>query len=140
MKFPIFLLSCTTALCLSGLSAETHSASSRAEQRANAANVALAGPENEVAIFTQGAICGSCGLGIRILVGRLDGVDKSMHRKGVSLDVENQLVVVAFEDGFQPEMKDVFQAIYDAGYDPVHYYVREGDVVALKQPDFQLED
>ena len=81
---------------------------------------------NYLAVHTKGLVCNSCGIGLRIHIGKLDGVDKSQLTKGVDLDVEKQLVLVAFELDVAIDVDGVREAIYNAGYDPVHYYLWTG--------------
>jgi hypothetical protein len=50
-------------------------------------------------------------------------VDQSQLTKGVDLDVHKQLVLVAFKPGAAIDVDGVREAIYNAGYDPVHYYI-----------------
>ena len=78
---------------------------------------------NYIAVYTKGLVCNSCGIGLRIHIGKLDGVDKSRLTKGVDLDVEKQFVLVAFKPDAAIDVESVRKAIYNAGYDPVHYYL-----------------
>ena len=78
---------------------------------------------NYLAVYTKGLVCKSCGIGLRIHIGKLDGVDKSQLTKGVDLDVEKQFVLVAFKPDTAIDVEGVREAIYNAGYDPVHYYL-----------------
>ncbi|MBL00502.1 MAG: hypothetical protein CMI34_03720 [Opitutales bacterium] len=78
---------------------------------------------NYIAVYTKGLVCNSCGIGLRIHIGKLDGVDKSRLTKGVDLDVEKQFVLVAFKLDAAIDVESVRKAIYNAGYDPVHYYL-----------------
>lgn len=127
---------------LAGLAASLYGSSTftPAQARQAAASEMLQPGSNDIAIFTKGAICGSCGVGIRILLSKIDGVDKERYSKGVLLDVHNQLTLVAFKPDVSPDMEAVFQAVYDAGYDPAHYYRRKGDAVVLIDFNFTPED
>jgi hypothetical protein len=78
---------------------------------------------NFLAIYTKGSVCKSCGIGLRIRIGKLNGVDKSQLSNGVDLDVKKQLVLVAFKPDAAIDVDGVREAIYNAGYDPVHYYI-----------------
>ena len=78
---------------------------------------------NYIAVYTKGLVCNSCGIGLRIHIGKLDSVDKSQLTKGVDLDVEKQFVLVAFKPDVAIDVEGVREAIYNAGYDPVHYYL-----------------
>jgi hypothetical protein len=78
---------------------------------------------NYLAVHTRGLVCSSCGIGLRIHTSKLEGVDKSQLTKGVDLDVKKQLVLVAFKPDVPIDVDGVREAIYNAGYDPVHYYL-----------------
>ena len=78
---------------------------------------------NFLAIHTKGLVCNSCSIGLRIHIGKLDGVNKSQLTTGVDLDVEKQLVLVAFKPDAAIDVDGVREAIYNAGYDPVYYYL-----------------
>ena len=78
---------------------------------------------NYLVVHTKGLVCNSCGIGLRIHIGKLDSVDKSQLTKGVDLDVEKQFVLVAFKPDAAIDVEGVREAIYNAGYDPVHYYL-----------------
>ena len=78
---------------------------------------------NYLVVHTKGLVCNSCGIGLRIHIGKLDGVDKSLLTKGVDLDVKKQFVLVAFKSYAAIDVEGVREAIYNAGYDPVYYYL-----------------
>ena len=93
------------------------------ELRDQAAKRMVENHPNFLAIHTKGLVCSSCGIGLRIHASKLEGVDKSQLTKGVDLDVEKQLVLVAFKPDATIDVDGVREAIYNAGYDPVHYYL-----------------
>jgi hypothetical protein len=93
------------------------------EARDQAAKGMVENHPNYLAIHTKGLVCSSCGIGLRIHTSKLEGVDKSQLTKGVDLDVKKQLVLVAFKPGAVIDVGGVREAIYNAGYDPVHYYI-----------------
>jgi hypothetical protein len=93
------------------------------EARDQAAKGMVENHPNYLAIHTKGLVCSSCGIGLRIHTSKLEGVDKLQLTKGVDLDVKKQLVLVAFKPGAVIDVGGVREAIYNAGYDPVHYYI-----------------
>ena len=93
------------------------------ELRDQAAKMMIENHPNFLAIHTRGLVCSSCGIGLRIHTSKLDGVDKSQLTRGVDLDVENQLVLVAFKSDATIDVDGVRESIYNAGYDPIHYYL-----------------
>jgi hypothetical protein len=91
--------------------------------RDQAVKVMLENHPNYLAVHTRGLVCSSGGIGLRIHTSKLAAVDKSQLTKGVALDVEKQLVFVAFKPDATIDVDGVREAIYKAGYDPVHYYL-----------------
>jgi hypothetical protein len=91
--------------------------------RDQAVKVMLENHPNYLAVHTRGLVCSSCGIGLRIHTSKLAAVDKSQLTKGVDLDVKKQLVLVAFKPGAAIDVDGVREAIYNAGFDPVHYYI-----------------
>ncbi|MBH72128.1 MAG: hypothetical protein CMM57_00365 [Rhodospirillaceae bacterium] len=93
------------------------------ELRDQAAKGMVENHPNYLAVYTKGLVCSSCGIGLRIHSSKLEGVDKSQLTNGVDLDVKKQLVLVAFKPDAAIDVDGVREAIYNAGYDPVHYYI-----------------
>ena len=93
------------------------------ELRDQAAKEMVENHPNYLAVYTKGLVCSSCGIGLRIHSSKLEGVDKSQLTNGVDLDVKKQLVLVAFKPDAAIDVDGVREAIYNAGYDPVHYYI-----------------
>ena len=93
------------------------------ELRYQAAKGMVENHPNYLAVYTKGLVCSSCGIGLRIHSSKLEGVDKSQLTNGVDLDVKKQLVLVAFKPDAAIDVDGVREAIYNAGYDPVHYYI-----------------
>ena len=86
---------------------------------------------NTAVVHVKGLVCDSCGIGIRIGLAKVDGVDKSKFTKGVLLDSSNQYVVIA--NGQSVDFKIIFQKIHDAGYDPMHLcYIEQGNITRVK--------
>lgn len=102
------------------------------EVRLESATEHLSGQSNQIAVFTKGLICSSCAIGIRIHSKKLDFVDTKKLSKGTDLDIKNQLVIVAIKEGDTYDANKVRDAIYKAGYDPVHYYAWDGEAVSMK--------
>jgi len=71
-----------------------------------------------------------CAIGVRKMISRLKFVDRKRFNKGVELDTTVQLVTVSILNGESPDLDALFEAIEEAGYDPVRMY--ELEVVRLK--------
>lgn len=86
-----------------------------------------------VILHVKGLVCSSCGIGIKIGIRKIEGVDLSLFDRGVKLDSSNQYVLVGKQSAI--DFNTLFQAIYKAGYDPLHLcYIDQGKVVRVEAP------
>ena len=58
---------------------------------------------------------------------KLDFVDGNRFKRGVDMDVNNQLLTVALKQGAQPNWQLIGQQIDDAGYLAVEWFSLEKD-------------
>ena len=87
-------------------------------------------PES-VIVHVKGLVCASCGIGIRIGLAKIEGIDRSKFTNGVELDSSNQYVLLATNSYLDFNL--IFQKIYDAGYDPSHLcYMKENEVIRVE--------
>ena len=86
----------------------------------------LKGSTHLILVYARGLCCPSCSLGVRKTVSRLSFVDVEQPNKGVALDAKHQLVHVMLKPGVEVITDEIWQAIDDAGYDPVTLF-RYGD-------------
>ncbi len=89
------------------------------ETRNTEAARVLKDSQNLVLVYARGLCCPSCSLGVRKTMSRLSFVNVDAPKKGVILDAKHQLVHVSLKPGAEPVTVDIWQAIDDAGYDPV---------------------
>ena len=80
-----------------------------------------------VLLYARGLCCPSCAIGVRKTVSRLSFVDRDKPNDGVELDPKHQLVEVSVKKGQSAVASDLWQAIMDAGYDPVTIFRRGTD-------------
>ena len=86
-----------------------------------------------VIVHVKGLVCSSCGIGIKIGIRKIEGVDQNLFDKGVKLDSSNQYVLVGKHATI--DFNALFQAIYKAGYDPLHLcYIKQDKVVRVEAP------
>ena len=89
-----------------------------------------------VIVHVKGLVCSSCGIGIKIGIRKIEGVDLSLFDRGVELDSSNQYVLVGQQSAI--DFNALFQAIYKAGYDPLHLcYIDQGKVVRIEAPQLR---
>ena len=72
-----------------------------------------------VLLYARGLCCPSCAIGVRKTVSRLSFVDRNEPNDGVQLDPKHQLVEVSVAEGQSAIASELWQAIIDAGYDPI---------------------
>lgn len=98
------------------------------ERRSAVVSQMLKKEPSSLLVYTKGLVCKSCGIGIRKHIAKMRSVDRSRGKKGVLLDINNQLVQVMVYG--EPDTKAVAKAIRDAGYTPVKaYYKLRGRLV-----------
>ena len=89
-----------------------------------------------VIVHVKGLVCSSCGIGIKIGIRKIEGVDLSLFDRGVKLDSSNQYVLVGKQATI--DFNALFQAIYKAGYDPLHLcYIDQDKVVRVEAPELR---
>ena len=111
------------------LHASSQNAASNEDIRFTTAQNHLLHQPNQIAIHAKGFICNSCGIGLRIHLKKIAGIDRELFDDGIFLDASKQLLVVAFESATDININLIRDAIYSAGYDPEHYYAFDGDTV-----------
>ena len=92
------------------------------ELRLEAATDYLAGKPDFLGVHVKGFVCNSCGIGLRIHLSKLAGIDKATFEKGIWMDPSKQLLVIAFQPGFRIDLEAVHDAIDRAGYELGLYY------------------
>lgn len=114
------------------LSALTQYSIASSEMRLESAQSHLSGNPNQMAFYSKGLVCSSCAIGLRIHLKKLDGINRDKLDDGMLLDAKNQLLIVAFEQGFVPNIQKIIRAIDKAGYETTHYYRTIGEVVQIQ--------
>ena len=106
------------------------------EVRVEEATARLTGKPNLMAIYSGGFVCKSCGIGARIHLSKVKGVDPSTFDRGIDMDAEKQLLFIAFKPGIEPDLQAVHRAIDKAGYEATLYYrwTESGMVIAPLPP------
>lgn len=86
--------------------------------------------QDSVVIRVKGLVCSSCAIGVRIQLSKLENVNKERFNNGIMLDSSNQYVVIALNK--ISNFESIFNAIYDAGYDPMHLcYLENGETIRI---------
>ena len=82
----------------------------------------LTGSSNLILVYARGLCCPSCSLGVRKTISRLSFVNTDAEKKGVILDPKHQLVYVTLKPNSTVVSSEIWQAVDDAGYDPMTIY------------------
>ena len=117
---------------LTNLIALTPYSIASSEMRLESAKSYLSENPNLMAFYSRGLVCSSCAIGLRIHVNKLDGINRNKLDDGMLLDAKNQLLIVAFEQGFVPNIQEIIRAINKAGYETTHYYKLINEVVQIQ--------
>ena len=78
-------------------------------------------------INVNGIVCEFCAYGVSKKVAKLDFIDRSKYDDGVDVAIENQMVTIAVKDGAVLDKDALYEAIRDAGYDPVAIFLKTAD-------------
>ncbi len=73
-------------------------------------------------VQVNGIVCGYCSLGVSKKVSKLPFIDRSRYEKGVSVEIENQMVTIAVKPDATLYKEALFAAIESGGSNPVEIY------------------
>ena len=99
------------------------------KQRLVAATKILKNKSSTVAVYVKGLVCSSCGIGVKIHLRKLKGVNKSQKNKGVSLDINTQLATITLKPGASISNASIGKAVKKAGYEAALIYKWNGSKV-----------
>ena len=118
------------------LASQSFAAKVTPEIRVEEATAKLTGKPHLMAIYSGGFVCKSCGIGARIHLSKVKGIDKSAFDQGIDMDAARQLLFIAFKPGTEIDLQAVHRAIDNAGYEADLYYrwTESGVVVAPLPP------
>ena len=92
------------------------------QERAKAAEFLATRPD-AIAVRVKGLICETCGYGVYRNLRRVDGVDDDRFNDGAEIDIYSQFLFVAQADDEAIDLREVIEAVDDAGYTPVSAYL-----------------
>ena len=78
-------------------------------------------------IQVNGIVCEFCSLGVSKKVSRLPFIDPTKYDKGVSVEIENQMVTIAVKPDATLDKEALFAAIESGGYNPVEIFELTAD-------------
>ena len=78
-------------------------------------------------VSVHGIVCELCSYGVAKKIRKLSFVDKTKYKKGVKVDINNQLVYVAVREDQSLDKSALFKAIEAGGYQPVTLWAIDVD-------------
>ncbi len=73
-------------------------------------------------VQVNGIVCGFCSLGVSKKISKLPFIDHSKYEKGVSVEIENQMVTIAVQPDAILDKEALYAAIESGGYNPVEIF------------------
>jgi len=93
---------------------------------------------NDLTIQVNGIVCSFCAHGLENALSKLDGLDDSRHGNGVLVEIESQLVTLAFAEPTDFDFAEIHKRIVKAGYDPVRFEFQLAGAVATDGEDWSV--
>lgn len=75
--------------------------------------------ENQAVIQVNGVVCSFCAYGAEKALSELDCLDKTAFGDGVLIDIDTHRITLVMRTGEQIPIRDIYQRIKKAGYDPI---------------------
>ncbi len=113
----------TSLMIASGARAQ-HEHEHAGEERTAAESVAVLVEPHEAVVQVNGIVCSFCAHGAEKSLAQLDCVDKSKFGNGVLVDINAHRITLALASGRDLPVREVYQRIKKAGYDPVTMHLR----------------
>ncbi len=80
--------------------------------------------EDQTVVQVNGVVCSFCAYGAEKALSKLDCLDQAEFGNGVLIDIDTHRITLAFRPGEKIPIRDIYQRIKKAGYDPITLYVR----------------
>ncbi len=113
----------TSVMIASGARAQ-HEREHAGEEGGTADSVAVLVEPHEAVVQVNGIVCSFCAYGAEKSLAQLDCLDKSKFGNGVLVDINAHRITLALASGRDLPVREVYQRIKKAGYDPVTMHVR----------------
>ena len=86
-------------------------------------------------VNVHGIVCQFCSYGVALKIRKLDFINTEKLKKGVKVDIENQMVFIAVHDDAKLDKQALFDAIESGGYKPVKIWAitKSGERVEVEQ-------
>ncbi len=80
--------------------------------------------ENQAVVQVNGVVCSFCAYGAEKALSKLDCLDQAEFGDGVLIDIDTHRITLAMRPGEKIPLREIYQRIKKAGYDPITLYVR----------------
>lgn len=71
------------------------------------------------AVTVHGIVCEFCSYGVAKNIRKLSFIDSTQFKKGVKVDIKNQVVYIAVKNNSKLDRPTLFDAIESGGYKPI---------------------
>ncbi len=96
--------------------------------------------ENQAVVQVNGVVCSFCAYGAEKALSKLDCLDSAEFGNGVLIDIETHRITLAMRPGEKIPIRDIYQRIKKAGYDPITLYVRSQGTLERSGEKLLLRD
>ena len=79
---------------------------------------------HQAVVEVHGVVCSFCAYGIEKKLKVLTALDTSQFSRGIFTDIEAHRVTLALRPGIPLDLKELHEAILDAGYEPIRIHLR----------------
>ena len=80
--------------------------------------------ENQAVVQVNGVVCSFCAYGAEKALAKLDCLDSAEFGNGVLIDINTHRITLAMRPGEKIPIRDIYQRIKKAGYDPITFFIR----------------
>lgn len=96
--------------------------------------------ENQAVVQVNGVVCSFCAYGAEKALSELDCLDKAEFGDGVLIDIDTHRITLAIRPGEKIPLREIYQRIKKAGYDPITLYVRSRGTLESSGDKLLLRD
>ena len=96
--------------------------------------------ENQTVVQVNGVVCSFCAYGAEKALSKLDCLDKAEFGNGVLIDIDTHRITLALRPGEKIPLREIYERIKKAGYDPITLYVRSEGTLERSDGRLLLRD
>ena len=96
--------------------------------------------ENQTVVQVNGVVCSFCAYGAEKALSKLDCLDSAEFGNGVLIDIDTHRITLSMRSGEKIPIRDIYQRIKKAGYDPITLYLRSEGTLERSGEKLLLRD